>query len=108
MQRERMKDLSRQMILINEIKARSRFAMFNKPKPPRKEQLYEVNKAFDELKKHLELYKQLMNRPFPDTPQPWKATEENLRKSLLDQRAFYMDIQKPLEMIDSTVSRIIK
>ena len=82
--------------------------MFSRPKPPNKDQQYTVQKLFAELKNHFELYKQLMDKPFPETPQPWESTEKNMRQSLLDQRAYLMDIKKPLELIDSTIGQIIR
>jgi len=66
----------------------------------------EIDNYLMELREHFKLYVELSNRPIPDTPSPYNATEENMRKSLLDQRAYYIDMKKPFELIDSTLDQL--
>lgn len=78
--------------------------MFNKTH--REEQFQEVNKYLMELRKHFELFLEMSKKPIPDTPSPFNATEENIRQSLLDQRAYYMNMKIPFELIDSTLEQL--
>ena len=79
----------------------------NKPKPPRPDQKVELNVALGELKKRYQILFTHMNG-VPETPDMLDATNENLRRSLLDQRQAYNNIKTSLLIVKDCIQDTIR
>ena len=75
---------------------------FNKPKAPRPEQKAKLNKVLGEIKRRYNAFGQQMNN-LPDTPNPLEASDDEMRKSLLDQREALSNMKTSLIIIQTTI-----
>jgi hypothetical protein len=79
----------------------------NKPISPRPDPKREQDIALGELKRRYQVLMMQMNN-IPETPDVFVANDENLRRSLLDQREAYSNIITSLTIIQACIQDTIR